>query len=381
MTTVVLLLFALFCVVLARPDRQFNLLGRSFRQLQRQNAALNPQYETRWFNTRLDHFNAHVLPYEFPMRYLINSTFFDVKNGPVFFYTGNEGDIELFAANTGLVWEWAAEFNALIVFAEHRYYGQSLPFGNASFTGSNPGYLSVAQVLSDYTALVSALQIEFHPDGQSRSPVIAFGGSYGGMLSAWWRVRYPHAVDGALAASAPILQFENVTDSMVFNHLASQDYVEQLMHESRTALGTCDMAWSAALNAIQDMANNSSAWSDLSSTFTLCSPLQSAANVSTLVNWLTSGLVDQAMTDYPAPTSFLQPIPAWPVNVSCRVFDQCLSSVKSQNKLDSIVRCAAQAIQIYYNGTGVTKCNDILSDATADLGEQGWDYQSCTEMV
>ncbi len=40
-----------------------------------------------------------------------------------------------------LVWDIAPIFNAMVVFGEHRYYGKSLPYGNASY--SKPEYSKI----------------------------------------------------------------------------------------------------------------------------------------------------------------------------------------------------------------------------------------------
>lgn len=34
------------------------------------------------------------------MKYLINDTYWERENGPIFFYAGNEGAIEMFCENT-----------------------------------------------------------------------------------------------------------------------------------------------------------------------------------------------------------------------------------------------------------------------------------------
>lgn len=37
--------------------------------------------------------------------------------------------MSLYVGASGLMWENAPDFKALLVFAEHRFYGESLPFG------------------------------------------------------------------------------------------------------------------------------------------------------------------------------------------------------------------------------------------------------------
>ena len=57
-----------------------------------------PPYETKYFEQRLDHFNV-AEGRTFQQRYLYSGDRWDGK-GPLFVYTGNEGDITWFFNNT-----------------------------------------------------------------------------------------------------------------------------------------------------------------------------------------------------------------------------------------------------------------------------------------
>jgi hypothetical protein len=139
-----------------------------------------PPFKTLWYTQTLDHFDWATSPATFNQRYLINDDHWSAKDGVIFFYCGNEGDIELFYKNTGFMFDIASQFNALIVFAEHRYYGKTLPFGKESFKPEKIRYLTSQQALADYAVLLTFLRKQY-----GNVPVISFGGSYGGMLAAW----------------------------------------------------------------------------------------------------------------------------------------------------------------------------------------------------
>jgi lysosomal Pro-X carboxypeptidase len=195
--------------------------------------AVNYKYEVKNFDALLDHF-SFVNNATFKLRYLINDQYVDNVESPILFYTGNEGDIELFAQNTGFMWKAATELKAMLVFAEHRYYGKSMPFGNASYKDpQHLGYLSSEQALADYADLLQFL------NPNSKRPVIAFGGSYGGMLAAWFRMKYPHLVNGALASSAPVLQFTGVVPCDIFNRILTSVYKSALNEKDKPPNYNC----------------------------------------------------------------------------------------------------------------------------------------------
>lgn len=107
-------------------------------------------------------------------------------------------------------------------FSEHRYYGTSLPFGDAAYaSAANQAYLSAEQALVDHVSLVDSLKRNL---SATDTPVVVFGGSYGGMLAAWAQIRHPGAFAGAIAASAPILQFVGEVDPSRYMQTITDDF-------------------------------------------------------------------------------------------------------------------------------------------------------------
>ncbi len=239
-------------------------------------------------------------------RYLVHDSFFDPQNGTVFFYTGNEGDVTLYADHAGLMWESAAAFRALLIFAEHRFYGASQPFPGANAT-QHYGYLSSQLALADYANLLRGVLPAL---GAAASPVIAFGGSYGGVLAATFRAAYPGSVDGALASSAPLRAFpgqEPAWDSALYYAVPTRDAGAE-----GGSAAACAPNVRAACALILAAGGSPAGRSQLGAAFRTCAPLNSTDDAVALAFWVRAAWDTLAMGSYPYPSNcaYLAPGPS-----------------------------------------------------------------------
>ncbi|CAH9135263.1 unnamed protein product [Cuscuta epithymum] len=224
--------------------------------------SLPPHFKTFYYKQTLDHFNYAPQSYDtFDQRYIVNSQHW-APGGPIFAWLGDEAPVDEDLPIIGFLTDNAPRFKALLVYIEHRFYGKSIPFGSMKHAIKHKklrGYLSSAQALADYAEVL--LRVKQDYSAQSSS-IIVVGGSYGGMLAAWFRLKYPHIALGALASSAPILYFDNMTRADGYYSVASKDFREV----SESCYQTIRQSWSV----IDKFASNPRGLSILSDKFKLC---------------------------------------------------------------------------------------------------------------
>jgi lysosomal Pro-X carboxypeptidase len=102
----------------------------------------------RYVEQPLAHFNRGSVERTYKQRICVYDGFWKPNAQlPIFLYTGNESPVEEYVNNTGLLWTLAEKKSALVVFAEHRYFGESIP--DLKSIPNCVSYLSVSEVLFD----------------------------------------------------------------------------------------------------------------------------------------------------------------------------------------------------------------------------------------
>ena len=253
-----------------------------------------PWYVVKTFQQRTDHTNSenHAT---FTERYLENATHWAGPGKPIIIYTGAEGTgVQDIFTHSGYVMELARELSALVIFAEMRFFGASMPFGKDDSFITNPehlGLLSIEQALADYAALVEHIKSVRRAQ---RSPVIAVGGSLAGSLSFWLRAKYPSLVQMALASSAPILGYPGHTSPYGWYEVATKAFEKQMSGcSNRVREGFTRLLAARSAPA-------------LSRAFNTCTPIAPSRVNTTrdaLVGRLTGSLASMAESAYPKATS------------------------------------------------------------------------------
>ncbi|KAF0686758.1 Aste57867_21463 [Aphanomyces stellatus] len=316
----------------------------------------------------LDHFTAHRATYQ--QRYYVCGEHWKYPDGPIFFFTGHESDADTFVQHTGLMWENAAEFGALLVFAEHRYFGKSFPkIANATFLDSLR-FLSSEQALADYAVLVRHVKDTFNAE---ESPVIAFGGSYAGMLAAWFRMKYPHLVDGAIAASAPLLAFEG-------QDVDAESYARITTFVSTPEAGSapnCVPNVRKAQAVIAKWGTTAAGRAQLVPTLGLCSTPPSEAVVLGIADGLMATFPILAEANYPFASSYFGglPLPAFPNRVAC---DHLAADFTNDDA--GLVRGFRAAVGVVLNATGNLPCIEWNAPAPRPEDQGLFMYLWCTEL-
>lgn len=208
----------------------------------------------QWFVQKLDHFNG-ADSRVWKQRYFVNDTYYKT-GGPIFIQIGGEGTADPIWMVEGAWVTYARIYGAYTAMLEHRYYGSSHPTDDMST--DNLRYLSSEQALADLAAFIVDLKLRL---GNPNIKVITFGGSYPGSLSAWFRLKYPHLVDGAVASSAPLLAEVNF-----------KEYLEVVADALRTFDGTdfCNSVIQQATDSITQNINTMEGRILLKQTFRLC---------------------------------------------------------------------------------------------------------------
>ena len=318
----------------------------------------------------VDHFSFSNS--RFQERYFVCSSEFRA-GGPLFFYTGNESPVEAYVNNTGLMWESAPSFGALLIFAEHRYYGKSQVFEDCGKDSMR--FLQANQAMADFASL-----IEYTRSQWLFTDVITFGGSYGGMLSAYMRMRYPQIVSGAIAASAPIFSLIGLSpppNEFAFNDIIAKD-----------AGPVCASNVRDAFTQFAQLSESEHGRIKLSSIFKTCRQLQSLNEAKAFGNYLQDAWATLAMGDYPYESSYMTdtqgtgdtaPLPAFPMQVACTKF--------TGDPLESM----REAVGVFYNASGMLHClgldtQDAIAKRKTGHGRfmdqcGSWDYQYCGEFL
>ncbi|CAA0813534.1 Serine carboxypeptidase S28 family protein [Striga hermonthica] len=301
----------------------------------------------------LDHFNFGPDDYDtFRQKFVMNREYWAGPNStsPILVYLGSEGALD--PRDAGFVIDLCQNLSSLCVFIEHRFYGASSPFTSMDDVLENKtirGFFNPAQALADYVEIILYVKRVFNAP---HLPVAVFGSSYGGLLAAWFRLKYPHITAMAVASSAPMYYFAKTTDPHAYDEVITEDFRNVSDHCYQTIRNS----WAV----IDKVASEPDGLANLTQKFKTCAQLNESSQ---LKGFLVSMYSYAAQYDDP---------PNPPVDLICKGIDD--ASKETDDVLDQV----SEGMVSYF---GNLTCYDMKHfDAPSEIND-GWSWQECSELM
>lgn len=284
--------------------------------------------------------------------------------GPVFLLLGGEGPAA--ASGVGghfILNEYAQRFGALILSIEHRFYGKSVPKGDLS--DASLRFLNAEQALADFAFFRQYISNKLSLPNTTRW--VAFGGSYSGSLSAWFRQKYPHLVDASLATSAPV---KAQVDFPEYNEVVQRS----LEFFSGRA---CPDRIRTATNAATSLLSSTGGKSKLQGMFNLCSPIKTDDDVALFFENL-EGIIAQIVQYNNDNSEF---------NHGLNIEKMCNVLMKGNDALEAYALFNSQFNKLFGINCTQTSYADYIRDLkdirpypeNANAAGRAWTYQTCVE--
>ncbi|KAJ3444651.1 protease s28 pro-x carboxypeptidase-related [Anaeramoeba flamelloides] len=290
------------------------------------------------YDQKLDHFD-HTSDETFKQRYYVNDTNY-IQGGPVLFVLNGESKMEDFYFEYGFPFELSAQHGAFVAGIEHRFYGESNPFGNDISDTENFKQFTTQQTLADYANFRDFLIKEYSLPQDTK--FFVFGCSYSGILSAWLPVKYPNLFDGAFSGSSPVLAEK---DWFSFNKHVEEQLPQDCFDSIQEAVSQLKPLWETVEGRIK-----------LTEYFNPCEDIMDDFHAKMLNYRIITPL--QIHVQYQNP-------PNWPMTVMCE------NMTRAQDKL-------AMYIKVFGPREGSCMVNDAKK--VFNNAWKLWYYQKATEL-
>jgi len=323
----------------------------------------------------------------YPQRFYKISKYWKGPGHPILVILGGEGSLDPHMLYPYVRKGLAKEFHAFVLSPEHRFYGKSQPVRDPT-NEELVQFLSPDQALLDAVYLIQSTResigCSLDKSSDDYCPVITFGGSYPGFLSAMLRFRFPDVVDISYASSAPLELYAQT--------VAADAYFDKVSEVAEIASSGCAAAVRDTLYAArEELLANYTSVKDAARATGLCTHKFPAyiQNIVEFVSETITYLVPAVFADFNM--AYYPPGPQTALEKACHIFqDPKHSPLKKISKFYDLrgeveygedkPECFDLALELPSGPNARIRSADNSGSGGGFTGEI-WEFQCCKDLI